>query len=53
MMKKIALAMLLCWAAGGQAAPSPDAFFRAVSVDNASGVVSMLAEGMNPNQPDA
>lgn len=53
MMKKLALAMLLCWAAGGQAAPSPDAFFRAVSVDNASGVRSMLAEGMNPNLPDA
>jgi ankyrin repeat protein len=53
MMKKLALAMLLCCAAASQAAPEPDAFFRAVSVNNASGVRSMLAEGMNPNQPDA
>ena len=53
MMKKLALAMLLCCATASQAAPEPDAFFRAVSVNNASGVRSMLAEGMNPNQPDA
>ena len=53
MMKKLALAMLLCCATASQAAPEPDAFFRAVSVNNTSGVRDMLAEGMNPNQPDA
>ena len=53
MMKKLALAALLCWAAGSQAAPEADAFFRAVSVNNDGGVRSMLAQGMNPNVPDA
>jgi len=52
MMKKLALAMLLCCAGGSYAAPDPDSFFRAVSVNNASGVRSMLADGMNPNQAD-
>ncbi|MBG6221082.1 MULTISPECIES: ankyrin repeat domain-containing protein [unclassified Janthinobacterium] len=53
MMKKLVLALLLCCATASQAAPEPDAFFRAVSVNNVSGVRSMLAEGMNPNQLDA
>ena len=52
MMKKLALAMLLCCSTASHAAPEPDAFFRAVSVNNASGVRSMLADGMNPNQAD-
>jgi ankyrin repeat protein len=52
MMKKLALAMLLCCAGSSYAAPDPDSFFRAVSVNNASGVRSMLADGMNPNQAD-
>lgn len=53
MMRKLALAFMLCGAVASHAAPTPDAFFRAVSVDNASGVRSMLAEGMNPNLADA
>ena len=53
MMKKLALAAMLCWAAASQAAPEADAFFRAVSVNNDGGVRSMLAQGMNPNVPDA
>ena len=53
MMKRLAAAILLCCAAASQAAPEPAAFFRAVSVDNASGVRSMLLDGMNPNLPDA
>ncbi len=36
--------MLLCCATASQAAPDPDTFFRAVSVNNASGVRSMLAK---------
>lgn len=50
MMKKLAASVLLCCAAAAQAAPDTVAFFRAVSVDNASGVARMLAEGANPNQ---
>ncbi|APA68407.1 MULTISPECIES: ankyrin repeat domain-containing protein [unclassified Janthinobacterium] len=53
MMRKLALAALLCWAGASQAAPEPEAFSRAVSVNNDSGVRSMLADGMNPNLPDA
>lgn len=52
-MRKLALAALLCWAGASQAAPEPEAFSRAVSVNNDSGVRSMLADGMNPNLPDA
>ena len=53
MMRQLALAAMLCCAAASHAAPDPDAFLRAVSVDNASGVRDMLAEGADPNLADA
>jgi len=50
MMRKLVAASLLCCAMAAQAAPDTAAFFRAVSVDNATGVARMLAEGASPNQ---
>lgn len=54
MMRKLVVAAMLCCAsmvtAAVQAAPDTVSFFRAVSVDNASGVARMLAEGASPNQ---
>lgn len=50
MMRKLFVAAMLCGAAAAQAAPDTVSFFRAVSVDNATGVARMLAEGASPNQ---
>ena len=52
MMRKTVAAVLLCVSAAVLAAPDQAGFYRAVSIDNASGVRKMLHDGVNPNVPD-
>ena len=52
LLRNIAAAALICCTASVQAAPDASGFFRAVSIDNVSGVRNMLREGVNPNQLD-
>lgn len=52
LVRKTVAAVLLCVSAAVLAAPDQAGFYRAVSIDNTSGVRKMLHDGVNPNLPD-